>query len=309
MKTIIPTLALVLVSALTLCASKPADRFPELIALPVSWGPEGIAIGHGTDFFAGARQGSPFQGAVYKGNLRTGEGGILVQPQAGRFALGMKVDERTDLLFVAGGPSGAAFIYNASTGADVASVRFTTGASFINDVVVTREAAYFTDSLNPVLYVVPLGKGGRVPANPSFTALPLTGDFVMTAGFNLNGIAATRNGKSLIVIQSSTGLLYHIDPRNGGTELIDLGDAVLSNGDGLWLDGRTLYVVRNRLNQIAVIELDRRLTSGEYVDNLTSPHFDVPTTIAEFGNALYAVNARFTTPIPGAEYQVVRVSK
>jgi hypothetical protein len=39
------------------------------------------------------------------------------------------------------------------------------------------------------------------------------------------------------------------------------------------------------------------------------PAFDVPTTIAEFGNLLYAMNARFSTAIVGAEYQVVRSSK
>jgi sugar lactone lactonase YvrE len=285
------------------------DVFPEVIPLPTSWGPEGIATGRGTEFFAGARQGSPFQGAIYKGDLRTGEGSILVQPQPGRFALGLKLDRRSNLLFVAGGPSGSGFIYDADTGANVAAVRFTTSASFINDVVVTRDAAYFTDSLNPFIYALPLGPGGKVPASPTFTALPLTGDFLMTPGFNLNGIVATPDGKSLIVVQSSTGLLYRVDPLTGQTELIDLGGARLTNADGLWLDGRTLYVVRNRLNQIAVVELDRDLGSGEYVDNLTSPYFDVPTTIAEFGNSLYAVNARFTTPIPGAAYQVVRVSK
>lgn len=285
------------------------ERFPEVIALPTSWGPEGIATGRGTDFFAGARQQSPFQGAVYKGDLKTGTGQILVPSQPGRFALGMKYDARTNFLFVAGGPSGSGFIYNATTGADVAVVRFTAMASFINDVVVTHDAAYFTDSLNPSIYVVPLGRGGRLPPNPTFIARPLSGDFQQTPGFNLNGIVATPNGKALIVIQSSTGVLFRVDPLSGVTKAIDLNNVPLTNGDGLWLDGKTLYVVRNRLNQIAVIKLNRDLTAGQYLDNITSPNFDVPTTIAEFGKFLYAVNARFSTPIVGAEYQVVRVPK
>jgi hypothetical protein len=38
--------------------------------------------------------------------------------------------------------------------------------------------------------------------------------------------------------------------------------------------------------------------------------FRIPTTIAEFGDALYAVNARFDVPpTPDTEYDVVRVSK
>ena len=51
------------------------------------------------------------------------------------------------------------------------------------------------------------------------------------------------------------------------------------------------------------------MASPEYIGDITSPEFRVPTTIADFGNALYAVNARFGTEIPGTEYQVVRVSK
>ena len=104
-------------------------------------------------------------------------------------------------------------------------------------------------------------------------------------------------------------MLYRVDPLTGVAEIIDLGGELVTNGDGLWLDGRTLYVVRNQLNRIAVVELDPTLTTGEYVEDITSPYFDIPTTVAEFGNALYAVNARFSTPILGAEYQVVRVSK
>jgi hypothetical protein len=84
----------------------------------------------------------------------------------------------------------------------------------------------------------------------------------------------------------------------------------MTNGDGLLLDGRTLYVVQNRLNQISVIELSRDLTQGEVVDVITSPHFDVPTTIDDFGPLLYAVNARFgTPPAPDTDYTVVQVRK
>jgi hypothetical protein len=43
---------------------------------------------------------------------------------------------------------------------------------------------------------------------------------------------------------------------------------------------------------------------------ITNPAFDVPTTIARFGNALYAVNARFGTPEPNsATYTAVRVER
>src|SRR5688572_10469783 len=273
-----------------------ADEFPEVILLPDGWGPEGIATGRGTEFFAGARQMSPVAGAVYKGDLRTGEGGVLVPAQPNRFALGLKLDRRTAQLFVAGGPSGAGFIYDGDTGEDIEIFQFAVAPTFINDVIVTRSAAFFTDSLNPVLYVVPLGPGGGVPEPATFRVLPITGDFEMEAGFNLNGIAATPNGKVLIVVQSNTGLLFRVDRRTGVALNINLGGASVSNGDGILLDGRTLYVVRNQLNRIAVVDLNQSYTAGVYVSDILSPEFGIPTTIAEFGASLYAVNARFGTP-------------
>ena len=179
----------------------------------------------------------------------------------------------------------------------------------MNDVIVTRTAAYFTDSQNPALYVVPLGSGGALPDSASFTVLPLSGDYVMASGFNANGIAATPNGKSLIIVQSNTGLLYRVDPSSGIATLIDLNGALVTIGDGILLDGQTLYVSRNALNQIAVVKLDPSLATGDYVGDIVSPDFKIPTTIAEFGNSLYAVNARFGEPIEGTQYQIVRVSK
>ena len=131
----------------------------------------------------------------------------------------------------------------------------------------------------------------------------------MAPGFNANGIAATPNGKSLIIVQSNTGLLHRVDPSSGITTLIDLNGALVTNGDGILLDGHTLYVSRNALNQVAVVKLDPSLATGDYVGDIESPDFKIPTTIAEFGNSLYTVNARFGEPIEGTQYQVVRVSK
>ena len=179
----------------------------------------------------------------------------------------------------------------------------TTAPTFINDVVIARGSAWFTDSMNPVLYRVPLDLVG--PAE----VVPLTGDLVYEAGFNVNGIDATADGKTLILVQSNTGLLFTAD-FDGSTKRIDLGtsESVL-NGDGILLEGRTLYVVQNRMNVIAVIKLDRGLTSGTVLQRLTNPDFDVPTTIDRFGSRLYAVNARFgaTTPPASTDYWITAV--
>ncbi|MET0864370.1 MAG: superoxide dismutase [Nakamurella sp.] len=281
------------------------ERFPAVIALPTGFRPEGISIGKGTTFYVG----SVANGAIYRGDVRTGQGTVLVPGVLGAAAIGTEVDSRNQL-WVAGGPTGLGRVYDAKSGALLAEYPLVDPArtpTFVNDVVVTRRAAYFTDSLNKVLYVVPIGHGGR-PAEMAAT-LNLWGDLTIAAGNNLNGLEATNDGRTLFAVQSNKGLLFTIDPLNGRTRQINLGGTSLANGDGLLLQrSTTLYVVQNRLNQIAVIKLDRSYRSGRLLDTITNDSFAVPTTIAPFGRYLYAVNARFGVNDPDtAEYSVVRV--
>jgi hypothetical protein len=296
----------ILTIALLLCLAAPAaagGRYPETIPLPNGWQPEGIATGKGNSFYSGSRA----TGAVFKGNLKTGRGDVLVEPWGGA-ALGMKVDDR-NRLFVAGGGTGTASVYDARDGDLLRRYELVTPpGTFVNDVIVTDRAAYFTDSQKRQLYVLEFGRGDRLPSRAD--TLPLKGDLLdaPTGGFELNGIEAS--GRRLIAVHTALGRLYAIDPRDGDTELIELEGGDVAFGDGLLLEGRTLYVVQNQLNRIAVVRLDRDLDEGRIVRHLTDPDFDIPTTIAEGGGFLWAVNARFTTPpTPETEYQVVRVSR
>ncbi|HSK89665.1 MAG TPA: hypothetical protein VK880_14985 [Anaerolineales bacterium] len=302
-------LALLLVAlGLAMIGAAPAHQtFPEVIPLPNGFQPEGIASGKGTTFYVGSIP----TGAVFRGDLRSGEGEVLVPAQEGRSAIGMKYDQRSGLLFVAGGNTGYAYVYDGKTGANVAEIQLSTTPSFINDVVVTKDAAYFTNSFQPVLHRVPLARRGGLPSAPTSEEIPLGGDYQFTPGaFNANGIAATQNGRTLIIVNSTEGALYKVDPESGNATRIDLGGGAVPNGDGILLQGKTLYVVQNRLNQIAVVRLKSDFTAGSIVNTITSPLFRVPTTIAQFGKSLYAVNARFgTEPTPDTEYEVVRVPR
>jgi sugar lactone lactonase YvrE len=217
----------------------------------------------------------------------------------------MSFDNRSGNLFVAGGPTGTANVYDGTTGATVAQVNL--GAGFINDVIVTRTAAYFTNSFVPELYEVPLDNRGDVDG-PART-IPLSGDFTFVpGGFNANGIEASSNGGTLILAGSAAAELYTVDPATGVATTIDLDVPV--TGDGLVLLGRTLYVNENSLNRIAVVDLSADLSSGSVVEYLTSDAFDVPTTSARFGSSLYAVNAKFGTPAtPTTPYEIVRVDR
>ena len=285
-----------------------AATSPDLIRLPDGWQPEGIAAGRGSSLYVGSIP----TGAIWKADARTGQGEVLVPGQPGvRNAIGIKVDKR-NRLFVAGGPSGKAFVYDAATGADLGSYQLAVPgeATFVNDVVVTSRAAWFTDSAADQLYVLPLGRHGALPGQDEVRTVEVGGDFVFGAtGPNLNGIVATRGGRTLLSVQTNSGKLFRINPRSGVAREVDLGeDTPLPNGDGMLLAGRVLFVVQNQLNQIAVVKLSRSLDRGRVVATITDPDFDVPTTIAFQDGRLYAVNARFGTSGPQpARYDIVRV--
>jgi sugar lactone lactonase YvrE len=280
------------------------DFFPKEIKLPNGFQPEGISTGRGTSFYVG----SLLDGAIYRGDLRTGEGAILVDGVPGTFAAGTEVDSR-NRLFVAGGFDSTARIYNAQSGDLIANYVFVAPHSdrpaLVNDVVVTRDAAYFTDSSNLYLYVVPLDRQGR-PGE--YRPLEITGDMEYKDGFNSNGIEASPDGRTLLVVQSNAAKLYSIDAKTGESKQVDLGGEALTDGDGLLRRGNVLYVVQNLSNQITAFRLNRSYTKGTLINTIKDPKFDVPTTAAAFGPFLYAVNARFSTPpTPDTPYNVIRV--
>jgi hypothetical protein len=304
------TLAALGAVAAALAAGSPASQttggkpFPQVIQLPTGFRPEGIEVGRGTTFYTG----SVANGAIYRGDLRTGKGAILVPGVTGEAATGIELDRRKRL-FVAGAGTGKAYVYSARTGRLLRTYQLgTPPTTFINDDVVTTKAAYFTDSRQAVLYRVPIGPRGALG---NAQTIPLGGDYAHVPGeLNLNGIDATRSGKALVAVQTFNGRLYRINPGTGFARLISLGGESVPNGDGILLDGRRLYVVQNRLNLVAVISLRPGLLSGRVLTRLGHPEFSVPTTIDDLGKRLYAVNARFGIPnLDTAAYQVVQLRK
>jgi sugar lactone lactonase YvrE len=271
---------------------------PDRLDLPDGWQPEGITSGRRFDLYVGSIP----TGAILRLNARTGASRTVVEGRADRAAIGIKLDRRRRL-FVAGGGTGQAFVYDARTGADLAELRLTNeAATFVNDVALTRRAAYFTDSRRSVIYAVGTDLGAP-------RTIPVPG-IPTEAGINLNGIVATPAEDALLAVQTNAGRLWRIDPATGASVQVDLGGRTLENGDGLFLKGRTLYVVQNRSNKIAVVRLNAGYTAGTVVTEISSTRFDVPTTITFLKGQLYAVNARFGTPTPDtADYWVTLVRR
>jgi hypothetical protein len=305
--------------------------FPSSIPIPDDFAPEGVAVGDGTTFFVG----SLWDGDVYTGDLRTGRGRILVDREPpgqganppgtppGLQAAGMHVERSRDRLWVAGGLSGRVFAYDTRTGAELADIAVTDpGASFLNDLVVTADAVYVTDSQGPRLLVVPLSPTGE-PGAPH--SLWLTGPASADLGFpGLNGIDATADGDELVVGHTQRGGLYTVDPVSGASAEVTLPAGAVPPGvsDGVVLRGRSAWVVENFINRVVELSLAPDLSAGALVrvhDNASvGGLFRIPTTMGLSGDRLVVVNARFDLGLPppvgvpappGTEYDVVQVPR
>jgi hypothetical protein len=276
---------------------------PSQIDPPNGWAPEGITAGPGTTVFVGSLSAS----GIYRADVRTGAGSVIAGTE-GTFGVGTEYEADANRLWVAGGPTGQVSVFDASSGERLKTYSFSP-AGFLNDLVVTDQAVYVTDSSFAHLDVIPLGPDDALPDPSAAFMLPLGGDFVLESGFNLNGIVEARDW--LIAVQTNTGLLFRIDPATGDATEIQLGAGVdVINGDGLEVHGRTLYVVQNQFNRIEVFALGPGLSSATLQRTLTPAGLDIPTTAAWVAGSLYVVNARFGTPVtPSTPYWITRAGR
>jgi len=267
-----------------------ADR---AIVLPGATGTEGVARLNGQTFFAG----DLLTGDIYRGSVNRGTAMKFIDAPDGRFATGMKADTSDKLLFVAGGPTGAGYVYDTRTGDPVSSYQFQSPPTptFINDVALTEDGAWFTDSSQALLYFVPVVDG--MPSS-TFMTLTLSGPAAdLSGGFNNNGIQAVMDGAMLIVSHSGNGVLNLVDTATGASTTI--AGVSVPNVDGILVKGgHQVFAAQNADNLISVWKLSSDFMSGTMQKTITSPLFEFPTTIARFGSRLAVANAKFDTGFP-----------
>ncbi|MFH9422236.1 superoxide dismutase [Streptomyces sp. NPDC017529] len=286
--------------------ARASGGWPTTIPLPDGFRPEGIAIGPGPYAYFG----SLADASVYRADLATGRGRLITGSLGtGRQAIGLKTDAR-GRLFVAGG-AGTLRVVDTRGGAVLATYAAGDGQNLVNDVFLTQDAAYFTDSFRPQLYVLPFGRHGELPGPDGLRTLPLTGEWVQGPAFTANGIERTPDGTALLVVNAYAGALFRIDPHTGNARKVTHSGPPLVNGDGLLLLDRDLYVVQQAQNAVDVLRLNRTGTYGRAVARITDPRFQVPTTAAACGDRIYLPNARFDVdpPLPSTTYTAVAVDR
>jgi sugar lactone lactonase YvrE len=257
--------------------------------------PEGITVQDRTYYVS-----STTDGAVLRGDLRRPDqqATVFLPGGVGGRTTARGLDATDELLLVAGGPTGTLHVHDRETGA-LRSTHSLPGA-FLNDVRVARDgSAYVTDSTRDLVYRVRAEALGTTSGSLEVLSAGSTGDPL--GAFNANGLAVTRDGRALVVVQTDTGRLFRISTADGSVTQIDLDGATVRNGDGIVLQGRTLYVVRNADAAVSEVRLSGDLSRGRLVGTTTDPSFAFPTTAALSRGRLLVVNSQFdrrATPGP-----------
>lgn len=300
-------LAFLFISCIACQKKEPVKPSQTSYILPgATFFPEGIAYNPKTGIFY---TGSTTSGDIVQVNVATGVSALFsAGAKLGRtFCTGLELDA-AGRLWICGGPTNIIQVLD-KNGNLLKSwdTKLLFNSGFINDCVISGGYIYFTDSQVQKIYRAKVTdeQPGDLEEWLTFTNQQIP----YGAGTNANGIEVTPDGKLLIVVISGSGKLYTINLANKSIAEIQLNVAVPS-GDGLWLDGNTLYVSRNATGLIFPVTLFNNYSQGAvgagFGDNLIGN-----TTLAKVDRYLLVVNGQLSrrggTPPPVLPFTVSRV--
>jgi sugar lactone lactonase YvrE len=161
---------------------------------------------------------------------------------------------------------------------------------------------YLTDFGTPAVYRVTareLKRGGGPIMRWLVPPTRIVPD--LASGGNFNGIAATVDGRYLIVAQTGNGALWRINIAKRTITPIKLSGASLVGSDGMVLLGRTLYVATHQ-NAVVELAFGQTFATARLVRKLTDPSLDLPTSVAALGNRLLVTNG--AKPAGATDFQM-----
>ncbi|KAF8072620.1 ASF1B [Scenedesmus sp. PABB004] len=288
-----------------------------LIPLPDGIRPEGVAAGGSNDLWVAC-----LSGAVVHVDLATNTS-TVVHRQAGVALSGAKFDAAQSALFAAGSLSGSGYVFHVARGASgawtvarVEAVQLGTPLlSYINDVALSDDRAYFTDSFSATLWSVPRASPPPGGAPRAVQAHHLGAAFATQLGqFRANGAAVYASGGGedvLLLANTHTGHLYRAAvpkaPPHAPAVVTELALPPAPPGstskqlllDGVAVAGPGLaFVADNYNNRVWGVALGPGAGGAAVRCLLDPPTLGVPTTLALVGRTLWAVNAHLDSCFP-----------
>ena len=266
-------------------ASPTAGEQVASLALPDGFEyPEGIAVDPAT----GTLFVTSIAGGAVASSSPDGSFDVLIPANADGKIMAGGVAATSDRLWLAGGYGAALYEYTLD-GVFVGSHASGPGG-FLNDVVVTDDGVFVTDSVLPTLWRLPLASE---PDAPLEAFIDLTDEGVTYGeGFNWNGIRELSDG-SLIAAQTSTGQLFRVDVAARTVSEIQTDSAPLLGADGLVVDDLDVYVVRNSSGRVDTVRLCPDLSCGAVRAGSESLSMQFPTTAVIVDGQLLVVGSQF----------------
>ncbi|PTA46647.1 SMP-30/gluconolactonase/LRE family protein [Micromonospora sp. RP3T] len=307
MKTLLAAATAVL-TALAVGAPRPAPASlrPDTYLVSAEPGvmPEGLTVTPaGTMYVTSSATGAVYRGDIRRDRLRP----FLPAGSDGRTsAAGIRVDHR-GRIFVAGWATGALFVY-APDGALLARRDAAPGAA-LNDLAVTADAVYVTDSATGTVWRAALD-GGRVGALDPWVR---PGDFPAAPVF-LNGIVADPPGRLALVAEQGGERLYRVDLTTRSVTEVEVTGGRMG-ADGLLLEGNRLYGVVNEPDGVGgtqfvvnLARLDDGLRTARVLDRSRPVGTDrSPTSVARDAGRLLWVDSQLFAATPSPPFTVTEV--
>jgi hypothetical protein len=302
MRKLIPALAAL--AAVTVTSSLPAFACPSphpntyIVSQQPNVLPESIAVtGDGTMYVS-----SFGTGAIFKGNTRDPKLHTFKAPGTdGRTRTsGVEVDRR-GRIWAAGYDTHTIWVYDPD-GTLIAKRTAPDAGSALNDLVVTDDAVYVTDSFTGSVWRASV-RGNQVG---ELTRWLSAGDFPAPPGF-LNGIDVTPDGRIALINGSVDGSgvagdahLFRVDLHARKVTEVSVTGAFLGSPDGSLLEGHRLYTEDNFANDRGGFDyavdlgiLNADLTTLHLVQRSGfAPDGATPTAVGRDGDRLLQVNSQ-----------------
>lgn len=320
-------LAAALLATASLVVASTAAAADGRSALPGTWVvsnepgvlPEGIEITPGGHVYVTASgTGDVFAGRLGEAALHVLSSGAA----AGRSsALGVHVDDRGRLFVVSPG----AVDVLAPDGTLIQRLHLPEGqaaTAYINDLVVTADAVYVTDSAQALVWRSELRGAGVGPLEQWLDVHELMPAF-QRGWFYLNGIDASPDGSRLLVSAQGLGALVRVETGTRAQQFVTTDGSVFGTfgPDGLLVDGD---VARGVLNYgapdtgqglyAARLSPDWRTATvvGHETESRSGSPLDTPTTVAlaraAEGDRYVVVNSQLDTAPGTPPWTVVEVA-